>query len=871
MKFPSVNRPVKMLCRAMVLSFMVLFLIETARANEPDSAYIFTYSTLKNQGKNGLHVAWSIDQKNWHAIGPEHRFLGSDYGSWGGEKRMYDPYVFQDGKGTWHCIWTLNNRDGVFAQASSNDLVNWKPQRYPTVLDAGNCMRLEAKNLTNGDIQVSWLSINNGDSAIYTTTTSDFITCTATKSGTSADRINDRKAIKIKGQEITGTMHKVAWSFIDNLLKAEQLAAYQSQMTNEFFNNDPVHFKDMKPVEATLVADLNDQKPISDDLIGIFFEDINYAADGGLYAELVQNRSFEYDLSDKQGRDASWVNTKSWSLTDSINSSLVIDTTGSIHPNNPHFAMLKTSKVGAGLANEGIDGMPLKAGEKYEFSAFVKNAVKGKTKFLVQLVNENGEVVGDGNVSTSSETWKKVTTVISVQKTADKAHLEILPQQEGIVSLDMVSLFPQNTFKGHKNGLRPDLAQTIADLHPKFVRFPGGCVVHGNGLENIYKWKNTVGPLEERKPQRNIWNYHQSFGLGFYEYFQFCEDINATPIPVIAAGVPCQNSSVGGAGQQGGVPMCDMDAFTQDILDLIEYANGSTKTAWGKKRAEAGHPKPFNLKYIGIGNEDLISEVLKERFALINKAIQEKYPDIVVIGTVGPFYKGSDYDEGWRFATELGLEMVDEHYYENPGWFINNQDYYDKYSREKAKVYLGEYASRGNKLYNALAEAIYLTAIERNADVVHMASYAPLLAKNGHTQWGTDLIFFNNTDIKPTPSYHVQKMFGQNSGNQYISNYVDVKHWNSAVQKRIGASVVEDSQTGDVIVKLVNVLPVEAKTEVQLNGLNNMQNTATQITLTGNKDDRRAEPNEVNIEVGDTFQVTLPPYSFVLVRLKSNN
>jgi alpha-L-arabinofuranosidase len=264
--------------------------------------------------------------------------------------------------------------------------------------------------------------------------------------------------------------------------------------------------------------------------------------------------------------------------------------------------------------------------------------------------------------------------------------------------LDMVSLFPKKTFKNRKNGLRPDLAETVAAIRPRFIRFPGGCVAHGDGLDNIYRWKNTIGPLEARKPQPNIWRYHQSAGLGYFEYFQYCEDIGAQPLPVLAAGVPCQNSGIGpnGGGQQGGIPMSEMDEYVQEILDLVEWANGAANSKWGKLRAEAGHPAPFNLKYIGIGNEDLISDVFEDRFTMIYKAIRQKHPEITVIGTAGPFHEGADYRQGWALATKLQVPLVDEHYYEEPGWFINNQDYYDHYDRNKAKVYLGEYASRGN-------------------------------------------------------------------------------------------------------------------------------------------------------------------------------
>ncbi|MDP4269662.1 MAG: alpha-L-arabinofuranosidase C-terminal domain-containing protein, partial [Bacteroidota bacterium] len=465
--------------------------------------------------------------------------------------------------------------------------------------------------------------------------------------------------------------------------------------------------------------------------------------------------------------------------------------------------------------------------------------------------------------------WKKYNAVIVAKKGIADARLEIVPQSAGTVALDMISLFPQKTFKGHKNGLRSDLAQLITDIHPRFVRFPGGCVSHGDGLGNIYRWKNTIGPLEARKPMRNLWGYHQSMGLGYYEYFQFCEDMGATPLPVIAAGVPCQNSATGGAGQQGGVPMCEMNQYVQDILDLVEWANGDVKSKWGKLRAEAGHPKPFNLKYIGIGNEDLINDIFEERFTMIYKAIKAKYPEITVIGTVGPNSEGTDYTEGWEIASRLGVPMVDEHYYQPVGWFINNQDYYDKYDRSKPKVYLGEYASWGSTLANALSEALYMTSLERNGDVVSMSSYAPLLAKEGHTQWNPDMIYFNNAEVRPTVNYFVQKLYGQNSGDLYLKGNIKLSDNKEELAKRVSMSAVRDSKTGDLIVKLVNILPVEINTKVSLEGVGTVLSSAVKSVLTGNINEKNQKPEISTITVGKEFNCTMPAYSFTVIRMKT--
>lgn len=858
-------------CALFLATIYLLTNAFVATANQPDSAYIAAYSTTKNHNHNGLHFAWSIDKQNWNSIGNEFRFLASDYGRWGAEKKMISPYLFKDKNQTWHCFWSLNNRDGVLAHAESKDLLYWETQTYPQMLTDNNCLQPAVTlDKATGLNHVTWISTAQKDTITYRVTTSDFGRFSTASQIQNNQRINNRQTLIISGVAQQGTIHKVAWHVIEGLINKQKLSAYNQELANENYKQDDQRFKGLKPLEATINANMAERKKISDMLIGVFFEDINYAADGGLYAELIQNRGFEYALSDKEGRDKSWTSTKAWQFSGK-NGAFTIDTVAPIHVNNKHYAVLDITEVGAALSNEGFAGITVKEGDKYNFSAFVKNLDGKKKKLTVRLVTKGGDVVGEAAINTSTSDWKKVTAQLTATKSAKDAKLELLPQSTGQIALDMISLFPQNTFKGRKNGLRADLAQAIADLQPRFMRFPGGCVAHGDGIGNIYQWKNTIGKLEARKPQRNLWGYHQSAGLGYFEYLQYCEDMGAEPLPVIAAGVPCQNSATGGAGQQGGVAMCDMDNYIQDILDLVEYCNGSTKTTWGKKRAEAGHSKPFNLKYIGIGNEDLISDIFKERFTMIFNAIKKHYPEITVIGTVGPFHEGTDYVEGWDLATELSVPAVDEHYYESPGWFINNQNYYDSYDRDKSKVYLGEYASRGNQLYNALSEAIYLTAVERNADVVTMTSYAPLLAKHGNTQWGTDMIFFNNETFFPTPSYYVQKLYGQNSGDSYIKSIVNLSDTREDIGKRMGVSIVTDSKTGDIIVKLANLLPVEIKTTVNLDGAQPISATATLSVLTGNPSDKKAETSTSEISVSNNFTVTLSAYSFSVIRIKTTN
>lgn len=789
----------------------------------PDSVSLFAYATRGDDGRSGLRFAWSMDGKHWFEIGQNYGYLRCDYGRWGSQKKMLDPNLKQLPGGEWLCVWKLNDHDG-YGQARSKDLIYWEAQQYPR-------------------------------------TTSDF-------EGT-------RVKAKIAGHEETGTVSQVPWSVVDGLTRTYERNQYRNSLYGERPVQDKERFAGLKPIKATVTAQPEETKEISDLLMGIFFEDINYSADGGLYAELIQNRDFEYDPSDREG-DKNWNSTHSWKL-EGENATFTVSTSDPIHPNNPHYAVLKTNQPGAALTNTGFDGIALKAGEKYDFSLFARIPEGSKSgKLLVRLVDADDTVQGETTVTVSSRSWKTYKAVLTAKASAD-TRLELRPQSAGEIELDMISLFPQNTFKGRKNGLRPDLAQTLADMHPRFVRFPGGCVAHGDGLKNIYQWKNTIGPLEARKPARNLWGYHQSMGLGYYEYFQFCEDIGAEPLPVLAAGVPCQNSACHGdlrGGQQGGIPMSEMGAYIQDILDLIEWANGDAKkTKWGKIRAESGHPKPFNLKYIGIGNEDLITDVFEERFTMIYLAIKEKHPEMIVVGTVGPFNEGTDYVEGWKLADKLGVPMVDEHYYQSPGWFLHNQDFYDKYDRsKKTKVYLGEYAThipgRRANMETALTEALYLAALERNGDVVHMTSYAPLLAKDGRTQWNPDLIYFNNREVRPTTGYYVQKLYGQNAGDHYIPSQINLDNQDSRVKLRVGSSIVRDSKTGDVIVKLVNLLPVSIETDVRLPGMDGIQSSATRTVLAG-APETTPLPVTDTIEAGTSFKQELPAYSFTVIRLKT--
>lgn len=805
-------------------------------ANEPDSVYLFSYA--RADGQSGLRFAWSPDGSRWLSVADGYDYVKCDFGPWGSEKKMFSPRLIQNASdGSWHCIWTASQSGYVLAHAASPDLLKWGAQSYFTKEELGN-------------YEVS----------------SPFPVV--------------EESVILNGEQEVGWKQRVSYETVERLNRYADHKKYRQQLYDERAEEDSVRFAGLKPLKATIQVNASQGKSISDHLIGIFFEDINYAADGGLYAELVQNRDFEY--SPKDGSRQAWDGGYAWSVTDG-QGDMEIATQHPVHENNPHYAILNVWQVGTALQNDGYDGIALKKGEKYDFSCFARLADGStKSKVVVCLLDQKGNEVGKASVRVSSKDWKMLRAVLTAQKDVRAAKLSLRPETIGSYHFDMVSLFPQHTFKGRKNGLRADLAQALADLHPRFVRFPGGCVAHGDGIDNIYDWKGSIGPLEARKPLRNLWGYHQTRGLGYFEYFQFCEDIGAEPVPVLAAGVPCQNSGtcshhsedeIECKGQQKGIPLEKMPAYIQDVLDLIEYANGDARrTEWGRKRAEAGHPEPFNLKYIGIGNEDLITEVFEERFTMIYKAVREKYPEVTVIGTVGPFYEGTDYEEGWKLADRLGVPMVDEHYYVAPGWFIHNQDYYDRYDRSKPKVYLGEYAAhlpeRPSNLETALSEALYLTAVERNADVVAMTSYAPLLAKEGHTQWRPDLIYFNNEEVKPTVGYYTQQMYGLNAGNEYFASTITLDNGLDAVKKRVGVSVVKNSESGDYIVKLVNMLPVEVCSEVEFEGVAFVNSKAQKTVLTGSPSDENVTPLKEEMEMREHgFTYTLPSYSFTVIRI----
>ena len=639
-------------------------------------------------------------------------------------------------------------------------------------------------------------------------------------------------------------------------------------------------------------------KAISDELIGIFFEDINNSADGGLYAELIQNGSFEFNANERDG----WGPSTAWKILRPGHSLGMLQSRmdNSIHPNNPTYIRLHAERTrefydyngwrGYGIQNDGFGGMVVKAGQKYDFSVFLRN-IGGAKQVRVALVEpvlgwppKDPKLLAEATITVSDKSWKKYEAVFTPSEDSENAALQILMLTDGDMDIDMVSLMPEDTYKGH--GLRKDLATTLAELKPKFMRFPGGCVVHGggDGFWNTYRWKTTIGPKETRKQQKNTWGYHQSVGLGYFEYFQFCEDAGMEPLPILPCGVSCQGTNGGWSlwptQAQDVVPMSEMDEWVAEAIDLIEWANGDPATnKWAKMRAEAGHPKPFNLKYLGIGNEEKISPEFIERFKYIYERVTKAHPEIKIVGTDGPgSHSGNpDYEAGWKLADELGMPINDEHYYEPRDYFLNKRQY-DNYPRDrKTKVYLGEYAAKDKKLIDALAEGLYLLHVERNADVVTMTSYAPLLAKKDGTQWNPDLIYFDNNRTYPTCSYFVQQMFGQSAGQYYYGDCVKFEgDAADAIQPmenvHYGQSVILNVKTRQLFVKLVNAGADAKKANIDLSRFKSIKKLATKTTIAGQPNDENnfdaqpIYPKTDVVKAQKKFALDLAPYSMVMIQ-----
>ena len=550
--------------------------------------------------------------------------------------------------------------------------------------------------------------------------------------------------------------------------------------------------------------------PIQPTMYGIFFEDINFAADGGLYAEMIKNRSFEFTIP-----MMGWSQPNSDRHSYNNESGYALPVKYFEGEGNLNFLRVQIKNAeGYELHNEGFRGMGIKEGDTYRFTFDAKQMEGAVSAVKAELLDEEGNTIAEASIPVSDSEWANYKAEIVPNKTVMKGSLKLTFEGTGELGLDMVSLFPTDTWNGRENGLRKDLVQLLYDLDPGFLRFPGGCIVEGRTLARRYQWKKTVGPVDERPSLVNRWNtefdhrltpdYYQSFGLGFFEYFQLSEDLGAEPLPILSCGIACQFNT----GEL--VPMDELDPYVQDALDLIEFANGSTDTPWGKVRADMGHPEPFNMKYIGVGNEQWGPEYI-ERYKVFNEAIAEKYPEIIIVSGSGPFPDGDYFEYGMKELKKIGAEIIDEHYYRSPEWFRENATRYDSYDRNGPKIFAGEYAAQTvaiaspdnkNSWDAALSEAAFMTGLERNAEVVQLTSYAPLMAHADGWQWTPDMIWFNNLESYGTPNYYVQKLYATNRGTDLISVTQDGE--NLVGQDELYASATLDTEAKEVVVKVVN-------------------------------------------------------------------
>jgi alpha-L-arabinofuranosidase len=614
---------------------------------------------------------------------------------------------------------------------------------------------------------------------------------------------------------------------------------------------------------------------VNPEMYGIFFEDINFGADGGLYAEMVKNRSFEFPQ-----------HLMGWNTFGKVS----VQSQGGSFERNPHYVRLEAPGHSAkytGLENEGFRGMGLRAGAGYRFSVYARGASTQEQRLLIQLIDDANTIIGEQKVTVNGTDWKKYTAEITPRSNAQKGRLRLFLDAGTSLDLEHISLFPADTWKGRENGLRSDLAQALADLHPGVFRFPGGCIVEGTDLATRYNWKLSVGPVENRPLNENRWNYtfkdklfpdyFQSYGMGFFELFQLSEDIGATPLPVLSCGLACQFQNTDPSAH---CAVEDLQPFVQDAIDLVEFANGAVTTPWGKVRAEMGHPAPFHLKYLAVGNEQWGKEY-PERLAVFMKALRARCPEIRIVGTAGPSAEGAQFDFLWPEMRKAGVDLVDEHYYKSPDWFFGNAKRYDAYPRTGPKVFAGEYAAhdapahQANTFLAALSEAAFMTGLERNADVVRLATYAPLFAHVDAWQWRPDLIWFDNTRVTLTPNYRVQQLYGQYKGSEVLSTFSEGQPL--AGKNGLYASAVKDAQTRAVVLKVVNREAVAQSLKVVLDGYTANASTLEVVRLQqdnlgatnemGQPDRFVPERSSERVE-GNTLQLELPKQSFSIFVLQ---
>ena len=654
--------------------------------------------------------------------------------------------------------------------------------------------------------------------------------------------------------------------------------------------------------ESTVRLIVEADKPghaVSPLLHGIFFEDINYGADGGLYAELIQNRSFEHRES-----------LYSWAtVSREADGSVSVETAEPLNANNPHYVRLAVRDPGKGfgVANSGFGGIAVKAGENYLLSLRARAAGNYDGALRAIIEDETGRPLGECKIEGLSGQWQKYEGSIKSSGTALHARLVVLATAPGQVDLDVVSLFPENTWKQRRNGLRADLVQMLVDLKPAFMRFPGGCIVEGNDLPNRYEWKDTIGDIAERKQNWNRWQdamrgqtapqYYQTYGLGFFEFFQLCEDIGATPLPILNCGMACQYQS------KQLVPLDQLDPFVQDALDLIEFANGPATSPWGAKRVAMGHAAPFGMKFLGVGNEQW-GEQYFERYKIFQAALKAKHPEIQLVTTAGPGVDDASWKLAWdKFRSGTPADIVDEHYYRPPQWFLENSTRYDTQDRAGPKIFAGEFAAhesgRRPTLRAAVSEAAFMTGLVRNSDVVAMSSYAPLFAKAGASQWAPDLIWCDNTRVYGTGSYHVQALFSRNRPDVVLPLVVDappvplppatnastsgakaLPPYRPAALPALYAVAGRDNRANEIVIFIANPYAETKAARIELHGVAQLAPDAKAIVLTSaSPDDENSfeaplkiAPREETVAISGTrLSRTFPAYSFTVLRLKTVN
>lgn len=658
---------------------------------------------------------------------------------------------------------------------------------------------------------------------------------------------------------------------LKNLLLAAALSGASSVMAQDY----TLKVKATKP-----------GAPVQSTMYGIFFEDINFAADGGLYAELVKNRSFEFQPDALMG----------WKAFGKV----TIQNDGPFE-RNPHYARLSSAGHGdwwTGLQNEGFFGIGLHEGAKYRFSVWARVPDGKEQKLRVQLIDQNTmeerQDFESKDLTISSGEWKKYTLTLTSNRTIAKANLRLFlcdpngRSGSGTVDVEHVSLFPVDTWMGHENGMRRDLAQALYDMKPGVFRFPGGCIVESATLETRYQWKNSVGPVENRPLNKNRWestfthryypDYFQTYGLGFFEYFQLSEELGAEPLPILNVGMACQYQNWNDESAHAPATEEGLREYIDDCIDLIEFANGPVDSKWGKVRAEMGHPAPFNLKFLGIGNEQW-DEFYFKRVKIVADAVRKAHPEIKIVGTSGPDAEGGAFDRGWRAMKEQKVDLVDEHYYRPIDWFKNEWTRYDRYDRKGPKVFAGEYAchDRGKKWNHSGAtiyEAAFMTGLERNADIVHMATYAPLFAHVEGWQWRPDAIWFDNLYSAKTTSYHVQALFSANRGTHVLP--LENSNFPAKGEDGVLASAVWDQHKQEYIVKVANTLPEARSVSIVLQGVSRLgQTTATTLDLSRyDADNTPAQPTLITPvshtlhPTGGVINLTVPGKNFMVIQAR---